>query len=172
MKSDKSNKPYEQLAQELHKPVIKKFERRKVIVRPIDEIFGADLVDMNEWKTKKYRYILTVIDIFSKYAWAFPLPNKTGATITEAFKEIFKDRIPEKLWVDQGSEFYNSTFKALLKKNDIEIYSTFGDHKRAVVERFNRTLKTNMRRQFTASNKSVLDWVDELPALLKTYNNT
>ena len=55
MKSDKSDKPYEQLAQELHKPAIKKFERRKVVVRRIDEIFGADLVDMNEWKTKKYR---------------------------------------------------------------------------------------------------------------------
>ena len=77
----------EQLAKELHKPIIKKFEKRRVEVNHIDETFGADLADMNYWKeyNKKYRYILTVIDIFSKFAWAIPLKSKTGKEVTEAF---------------------------------------------------------------------------------------
>ena len=163
----------DQLADELHKPAIKKFQRRRVTVKRIDEIFGADLVDMNEWKkdNNKIRYILTVIDVFSKFAWAIPLIDKSGASIKEGLDTIFKDRIPEFLWVDQGSEFYNSTVKALLKKHNIEMYSTFGDHKSAVIERFNRTLKTNMWKAFTASNASSLKWVDMLPSLIHTYNN-
>jgi len=163
----------DQLADELHKPAIKKFQRRRVTVKRIDEIFGADLVDMNEWKNdnNKIRYILTVIDVFSKFAWAIPLKDKTGASIKEGLDTIFKDRIPEFLWVDQGSEFYNSTVKALLKKHNIEMYSTFGDHKSVVIERFNRTLKTNMWKAFTASNASSLKWVDMLPSLIHTYNN-
>ena len=164
---------YQQLANELHKPVSKKFQRRKVIVKRINEIFACDLVDMNDWKedNKKYRYILTVIDVFSKFAWAIPLKDKKGVTIEESFKVIFKDRIPESVWCDQGSEFYNSNVKALFKKHNIELYSTFGDHKSAVIERFNRTLKTNMYKAFTASNETSLKWVDMLPSLIDTYNN-
>jgi L-rhamnose mutarotase len=164
---------YEQLSHELHKPVTKKFQRRRVTVKRIDEIFGADLVDMNEWKSdnKNVRFILTVIDVFSKFAWAIPVKDKTGVSITNAFKEIFKDRIPEFLWVDEGKEFYNKDLKALLKKHNIEMYSTFGDHKSAVIERFNRTLKTNMWKALTASNASSLKWVDMLPSLVDTYNN-
>jgi hypothetical protein len=121
----------EQLAKELHKPIIKKFEKRRVEVNHIDETFGADLVDMGYWKeyNNKYRYILTVIDIFSKFAWAIPLKSKTGKEVTEAFETIFKHRVPENLWVDRGKEFYNSTLNTLLKKYNINIYSTFGDHK-------------------------------------------
>jgi hypothetical protein len=164
----------EQLAIELHKPVIKKIEKRRVEVSNIDETFAADLVDMNYWKkyNNNNRYILTVIDIFSKFAWGIPLQTKTGVEITKAFKTIFKDRVPENLWVDQGSEFYNKDFKVLLNKHDINMYSTHGDHKSAVVERFNRTLKEKMEQYFTASNESLFKWVLILPTLLKTYNNT
>lgn len=164
----------EQLAKELHKPIIKKFEKRRVEVNHIDETFGADLADMNYWKeyNKKYRYILTVIDIFSKFAWAIPLKSKTGKEVTEAFETIFKHRVPENLWVDRGKEFYNSTLNTLLKKHNINIYSTFGDHKSAVVERFNRTLKGRMQKDFTSSNRSTFIWLPLIPKLLKEYNSS
>jgi hypothetical protein len=165
---------FDQLAIELHKPIIKKFEKRRVEVNHIDETFGADLVDMGYWKdyNKKYRYILTVIDIFSKFAWAIPMITKTGAEVTEAFETIFKHRVPENLWVDRGSEFYNSTFKALLKKHNITLYSTYGDHKSAVIERFNRTLKGRMQKKFTSYNRTTFIWLPLLPILLKEYNHS
>ncbi len=79
-------------------------------------------------KDEDYKYILTVIDLYTKYAWAFPLKNKTGNTIKNTFEDLFEeepDRIPKKLYVDHGSEFYNKTFLDFLKQNNIEIYSTF-----------------------------------------------
>ena len=102
----------DKLANELHRPYVNKFQRRKVIVTEKDEIFSADLVDMQEWSKENNdnKYILTVIDCFTKYAWAIPLKNKTAKSITDAFEYIFKSgRICKKLWTDQGSEFYNNT---------------------------------------------------------------
>ena len=84
-----------------------------------------------------------MIDVFSKFAWSIPIKNKTGNTITESFNDIKKSkRKPEFIWVDQGSEIYNNTFKDWLKKNNIETYSTFNEGKAVVIERFNRTLKS------------------------------
>ena len=163
----------EQLAKELHKGVIKKFPRRKVIVVEKDEIFGADLVDMTEWadQNKGNKFMLTVIDCFTKYAWAIPIKDKSAKEVTKAFTELFKKgRIPQKLWVDEGKEFYNKDMEALLKKNNVSMYSTHGEHKSAIIERFNRTLKTKMYTKFTANNNR--DWVDILQGLIKDYNNT
>ena len=92
-----------------------------------------------------HKFILTVIDIFTKYAWAIPLTNKFGLSITNVFKIAleeqsqggFKDRKPEKLWVDRGSEFYNKTFKSLLKEYETELYFTYSDLKAVFKERFN-----------------------------------
>jgi transposase InsO family protein len=112
-----------------------------------------------------------VIDCFSRYAWAIPLKNKTAKSVTEAFETLFKDgRICKKLWVDQGSEFYNKTLKKLLDKHNIILYSSLGDHKSAVVERFNRTLREKMWLKFTANNDR--KWINILPSLLKSYNET
>lgn len=163
----------EELGKELHRPIVKKFQRRRVIVKELDEIFAADLVDMNFCKDQNddYRYILTVIDCFSRYTWAIPLKNKTGEIITEAFEKLFKKgRIPQKLWVDQGTEFYNFKLKALFNKHNIEMYSTFGDHKSAVIERFNRTLKERMWTKFTANNTR--KWIKILQSLIDDYNDT
>ena len=82
-----------------------------------------------------YKFILTVIDIFTKYAWAFPLKNKSGLSMTKGFETILSEgpkggsehRKPEKLWVDRGSGFYNKTFKSLLKKYETKLYSTYSD---------------------------------------------
>ena len=135
----------QQLADELHKPIKRKFKTRKVIVNHIDEIWTADLVFMDKlskWN-KGFKYLLTVIDVFSKFAWAIPLKDKKGLSITNTFADIIKKykRKPKYLSVDKGSEFYNKTFKDWLLQNDIELYSTFNEGKAVVIERFNKTLK-------------------------------
>ena len=128
---------------------------------------------MQEWSrdNKGYRYMLNVIDVFSKYAWSVPLKDKKGITVLTALKDIIKKsgRKCKHLWVDQGKEFYNSHFDEWLKENDVIRYSTFGEHKSAVVERFNRTLKTEMWKRFTAGNTR--NWIDMLDNLMKRYND-
>ena len=151
----------------------RKFKTRRVITNRLDEIWSADLVftdcKLLKWN-KGYQYILTIIDVFSKFAWAYPL-KKTGVLITDSFKSVVKNlkRKPQKLWVDQGSEFYNQTFKQWLRQNNIEMYSTFNEGKAVVIERFNRTLK-NMYKQFTIQNNTV--WYNILDDLVEKYNNT
>ena len=92
---------------------------------------------------KRSRFLLCVIDIFSKYAWVAPLKDKKGISIVNAFQKILDDsnRKPNKIWVDKGSEFYNNSFKTWLKDNDIEMYSINNEGKSVVAERFMRTLK-------------------------------
>ena len=144
----------DQLAEELHKPVRKNFTKTKVMVSMIDEIWAADLVDMQKLSrdNKGYKYLLTVIDVFSKYGWIQPLKNKTGVEVENAFKNIFAEgRVPEKLWVDKGKEFYNQHVKKLLNKMNIEMYSTENEEKSSVVERWNRTMKNKMYKYFTAN---------------------
>lgn len=157
----------------LHRSKRKNFKREKVIVSGIDDTWQADLVDVQKLADQNdgFKYILTCIDVFSKYAWAEPLKNKSGKTITEAFEKIFKDnRKPIKLHVDKGSEFYNTTFKALLKNKNINMYSTKSELKACIVERFNRTLKERMWRFFTEENN--YRYIDVLADLIKSYNNT
>ena len=89
---------------------------------------------------KNYRYILNVIECFSKYAWSVPLNDKKGETVSDAFKYIVKTykRKPMYIWVDEGKKFYNKDMKAWLKNEHILRYSTHGEHKSAIAERFNR----------------------------------
>jgi hypothetical protein len=143
--------------------VRRKFPRRKVEAYGVDDIWGADLVDMQEWSkmNKGYKYMLNVIDVYSKYAWSIPLKDKKGDTVAEAFKFIVKNsgRIPKHIWVDKGKEFYNKNMDVWLKEHNINRYSTFGEHKSCVIERFNRTLKEKMWKRFTAENTR--NWVDK-----------
>ena len=127
---------------------------------------------MREWSrdNKGFKYLMTVIDVFSKYAWSIPLKDKTGITVLNAMQRIIKEsgRKPHFIWVDQGKEFYNKHFDEWLKENKITKYSTFGEHKSAVVERFNRTLKNNMWKRFTAENTR--NWISMIDALMTDYN--
>ena len=92
---------------------------------------------------KRIKYLLCTIDLFSKYAWVVPLKDKRGISIVNAFQKIISEgRKPNKIWVDQGSEFYNNTFKGFLKTNNIEMYSTYNEGKSVLAERFIRALKT------------------------------
>jgi transposase InsO family protein len=163
-----------QLSKELHSNIIKKFKRRKVFVSGIDQTWSADLVNMSP--DKNYKYILTVIDVFSKYSFCVPLKTKTGVEITEAFQKIFKDsgRMPKKLWTDKGVEFYNKTFLKFLNKNNIELYSTESEIKGSVIERYNRSIKDLMYKKFTEldpQNSRSDKWLHILPDIVDEYNN-
>ena len=130
----------EQLAEELHKPVIKKLKRRKVYTRFKDNIWAADLAEMGSLpsKNKNVKYLLCVIDFFTKYAWVKPLKGKKGKAVLNAFIEIVNEsnRKPNKLWVDQGRGFYNKLIQEQLGNNDILIFSAHNEGKSAITERF------------------------------------
>ena len=163
-----------QLANELHKPVIKKFNKRKVYSSFKDNIWGVDLADMQSLSkfNKGFKYLLCVIDLFSKYAWVIPIKDKKGTSIVNAFKKIIakRQRKPNKIWVDQGNEFYNQSFKDFLKINNIEMYSTYNEGKSVVAERFIKTLKNNISKHMTTISKNV--YIDALNDIVNKYNNT
>ena len=169
MPEPKALKWSDQLADELHKPVIRRFRKRRIIVSGIDEIWAADLVDMQAFAeyNDRIKYLLCVIDLFSKYGWIVPLKDKSGKSVAVAFKRIFVEgRKPEKLWVDKGKEFYNKDVKAL----GVELYSTENEEKSCVVERWNRTMKEKMFKYFSAN--STRRYVDVLGEMVNRYNNT
>jgi hypothetical protein len=119
---------------------------------------------------KGYKYILCVIDCYTKFAWAIPVKSKTAKEISDAKTKILIRRSPKLLQLDNGKEFYNTIFDTLMKKYKIKKYSTYTTTKACIVERFNRSLKTNMYKEFTARGSR--DWVSILPMLINTYNNS
>ena len=162
------------LADELHKPVIKKFNKRKVYSQFKDNIWGVDLADIQSVSrtNKGIKYLLCAIDLYSKYAFVFPLKDKKGISIVNAFNKIIKQsnrRKPNKIWVDQGSEFYNNNFKKWLSDNNIIIYSTYNEGKSVVAERFIRKLKNKLYKHMTASGRNVYYVLDDI---VNEYNNT
>ena len=94
-----------QLAGELHKPVRRKFEKRQVFAKQIDDIWAAGLVDMSSFSrsNRGYKFLLTVIDVYSKYGWIVPLKNKTGKEVASALANLFKIAVPSRLWTDKGT---------------------------------------------------------------------
>ena len=106
---------------------------------------------------KGNKYLLCAIDLFSKYAWVIPIKDKKGTSIVNAFQKIISEgRKPNKIWVDQGSEFYNKSFKDFLKINNIEMYLTYNEGKSVVAERFIRILKNKIFKHMTAISKNVI----------------
>lgn len=163
-----------QIVEELHKPARKNFPRRQTILKGIHDLYQADLVEMKQHSklNKGFKYILTVIDCFTKVGHAIPLKDKTGQRVTNAMQEILS-RINYKiknLQTDDGTEFFNSTFSNLMKKSKINHYSTYSEKKAAIIERFNRTLKSNMYKMFSQRGSYI--WYDILPDLIKRYNST
>ena len=154
------------LAEELHKPIRRKFNKRRVLVNGIDRIWAADLVDMQAFSkfNRGVKYLLAVIDVFSKYGWLIPLKDKTGKSVASALETIFKERKLE-MWVDKGKEFYNKGVKDL-----IELYSTENEEKSSVVERWIRPMKEKMWKYFSANSMNV--YINVLPDLVREYNNT
>jgi transposase InsO family protein len=165
----------EQETYSLHKPVRRRFVRRKIYSRGIDYLWQADLADVGQLASSNdgYRYLLTVVDVFSKRAWAVPLKKKDAASVTEAFDGLLLrvGRQPTKLQTDKGKEFVNAPFQAMLRRRGVQFYvGQNEDIKASVVERFNRTLKSKMWRYFT--HRNTYKYIDALDDLLHSYNNS
>ena len=168
-----ANEPDYQLADELNKKIIRKFKKRKLYSSFRDNIWGANLADMQS--LSKYnngiKYLLCAIDLFSKYAWIVPLKDKKGISIVNAFQQIILEgRKPNKIWVNQSGEFYNNLFKRFLKINNTEVYSMYVEGKSVVAERFIRTLKSKILKHMTTVSKNV--YFDVLDGIVSKYNNT
>ena len=163
----------QQLADELHKPIIRKFKKRKTYFSYKNNIWCTNLADMQliSKYNKGIKYLLCVIDGFSKYACVAPSKDKKGVSIVNAFQKILDSSKtnPNKIWVDQGSEFYNNIFKKWLKDNDINMYSTCNEGKSVVAERFIRTLKNRIYKHMVAISKNV--YFDVLDDIVDEYNN-
>ena len=157
------------LAEELHKPVKRKFRKRRVLVSGNNEIWAADLADMRALSKENdgINFLLLVIDTFNKYGWIVPLKNKKGETIVKALKDIFKEsgRRPAKLWTDKGREFFNKDVRDL-----VYLYATENEEKSSIAERWIRTMKEKMFKYFTDYKTN--RYIDVLPDLVEDYNNT
>ena len=157
-----------------HKPIVKQFPRNQVITRGIDDLWQIDLADLQ--KISKFndnnRYLVTCIDVFSKFAWVVPIKNKKSDTVLEAFKFIVNSsgRKPNFLQSDQGTEFLNSKFKEYLSEIDVGFYYVNSELKASVIERFNRTIKEKIYKYFTLKNTE--RYSDILDTLIQTYNNS
>lgn len=163
-----------ELVNELHREARRNFSRRRTKMTGIDDTLQADLVEMIPYAStnKNMKYILTVINIFSKKAYVRALKNKSGEEVTRAMKSILDSmgHPIRNIHVDNGTEFYNATMKHMLQQRNINLYSTFTRMKAAIAERFNRTLKNKMWKQF--SLRGSYKWIDLLQPLVSEYNNT
>ena len=157
----------------MHKTVPKKFKRAKTVAGFEMQLQG-DLVDVSSLSkdNSNVRFLLTVIDVFSRKAFVEPLLRKTASSVAQGFEKIL-NRLgfrPFYFNSDQGPEFVNATFKALLRKHEIEIFtSNDADIKCAIVERFNRTLMSKIYRYLTKHNSR--RYLDVLPDIINNYNN-
>ena len=160
-------------------PLLENFKKRKAYSTFKDNIWGVDLADMQLLSrcNKGIRFLSCVIDIFSKYAWVVPIKDKKGIRIVKAFQIILKQsnsRKPNKIWVDNGSEFYNAYFKKWLRDNNIQyvfnMYSTHSEGKSVVAEKFIRTVKSKIDKYMTSISKNV--YIDKLDDIVDEYNNT
>ena len=159
----------------LHKPSWKTFPRRPFIVQGIDHLWQADLSDVSSLKryNRGHRFLLFIIDAFSKYGWVAPIKDKTAKTLTRVMENILtrSKRRPLHLQSDKGSEFVNRQFKAMLQKRGVKFYTSQNEEtKAAFVERLQRTFKTKMYRFFTHAR--TLKYLDVLEDLMASYNNT
>ena len=166
-----NNFTMEDLSNELNKPTINKFERQKVIVNYINEIHSTDLVDMTQYSkmNRGYKYIFTNIDVFSKIAYAFPLKSKKIGDIKPCFEKIFKNNKPKYIWSDKEPAFFSKEMQQFFKDNNVKIYHTNSHQKAVVIERFNRSLRELMMKEFVKNNNTV--YYNTLPKLIKIYNN-
>lgn len=166
-----------QVVRELHKNVRKNFPRRRFIQKGLDDTWQIDLIDMQKYSkyNSGFKYILTCIDTFSKYAWVQAIKSKSAENVTQAMLHLLngdnlKQRRPKNIQSDDGREFFNEKFRLLLKKYNINHYSTYSVKKASIVERFIRTIKSWLWQKFTYNGS--YKWVGHtLSDLMNRYNN-
>ena len=160
------------IANELHRSARRIFPRRRVVTRFKDDLWQADLIDMQQHfrKNKGFKFILIVIDTYTKYVWVQALKNKTSTEVTKKISIILKTNHPKLLQTDNGTEFYNRPFQDLMKKYNIKHYSTYSSIKAGMVERVIRTIKNKIYKHFTATG--TWNWYNSISKLISNYNNT
>ena len=156
------------------KPPKKNYDTNKTDVYHIDDIWSLDILDLKDYgleNNRGYRYVLVVIDNFSKFGWTIPLKNKNARTITNSFENILirSKRKPNLNETDRGKEFYNNIFQDFLNKNDIKLYSRNSNPGAVFAERFNKTIRDLLKRP--VFEKGDGNWIDILPTITKQYNN-
>src|SRR5215469_924448 len=160
-------------AHTLHKPILRKFKRRRTFTKGINDLWQADIVDLSSLARSNdgYRYLLMCIDVLSKYARVAPLKTKAASAVRDAFATFLRDQTPNLLQTDKGTEFLNSTFQSMLQRHNVRHYTSENDDiKCAVAERFNRTFLDKLFRYLTYKNSS--RYIDALPDLVTSYNAT
>lgn len=162
------------IVNELHRSARKNFTRRHTIIKGYKDLWQIDLAEMQQYAGENdgYRYIVVCINCYSKYVYTRAVKSKTGVEVTNAMKSVIEEAAytPANLQSDQGKEFYNSTFQALMKKYEINHYSTYSTKKAAIVERVIRTLKNSLYKEFSA--RGSYRWLEILYSITKAYNNT
>ena len=156
------------------KPPKKNYVTNKTDVYHIDDIWSLDILDLKDYGPKNnrgYRYVLVVIDNFSKFGWTVPLKNKNAQTIKDSFENILisSKRKPNLVESDRGKEFYNNIFQDFLNKNNIKLYSRNSSYGAVFAERFNRTIRDLLKRSVFENGDG--NWIDVLPKITKQYNN-
>lgn len=163
----------EKLIDELHKPARKNFKRRHFVMKTIYDTYQMDLADMSAYKkeNRNHTFILIIIDIFSKFVIAKPLKSKSAQHVTEAMEKVLKEYPKAKNYqVDQGREFWNSSFQNLMKKHKLNLYHTFSTMKCSICERVILTLKRKIYKRFSLQLNH--NWIDCLQEIVDIYNKT
>ena len=156
------------------KPPKKYYATNKTDVYHIDDIWSLDILDLKDYgpeNNKNYRYVLVIIDNFSKFGWTTPLKNKNALTIKDSFENILisSKRKPNLIETDRGKEFHNNLFQDFLNKNNINLYSRNSSYGAVFAERFNRTIRDLLKK--IVFEQGDAKWVDILPTITKQYNN-
>ena len=161
-----------QEAYTLYRPVITKFRRRKVLTRGLYHQYQADLLDFSQikYQNKGTKFILTIIDCFSRFANGIPIKNKRGETVMDGIVKAFElMKVPKKMQTDKGTEFYNQYVLSLFRELKIVHFSTNQELKASIVERFNRTLRDKIQKYIVA--KGTKTYIDVLPQIIDAYNS-
>ncbi|MEL7520265.1 MAG: DDE-type integrase/transposase/recombinase, partial [Cyanobacteria bacterium J06553_1] len=155
----------------LHKTRRLRFPMARYYVRKPNLQFQSDLVDYSKFAShnKGYKYMLMIMDLFTRQAWAFPLKTKSGKEVASIFQPFFRQHPTERLQCDEGKEFYNKDVKQVLADYGIELFSIYSATKAALVERLNRTIKGMLEKIFTATNSK--NWIDVIDDVMHIYNN-
>lgn len=168
------NKKKETIVNELHRNVRINFRRRKYVQKGIGDTFQADLVDMSPYSdvNRGYKYLLTAIDIFSKVGFAVGLKTKSTVEVTKAFKRVLDTfgKPVKNVMTDRGTEFISKEFKRLMEERKINFYNVTTKIKAGICERFNKTLKNLMYKNF--GYQGSYNWIDHIDELINKYNNT
>ena len=156
------------------KPPKKNYATNKTDVYHIDDIWSLDILDLKDYgseSNRNHRYVLVIIDNFSKFGWTVPLKNKNAQTIKDSFENILinSKRKPNSIESDRGKELYNNIFQDFLNKNNTKLYSRNIYSGAFFAERFNRTIRDLLKK--VVSEKGDANWIDILPTITKQYNN-